>query len=257
MLSTDKKYFFLNGMPRAGNTLLSSILNQNPDIKASANSFTVSLMLRIYNLKSSSEQYDADTELFLNFPDHNSLDNIIKNVIPNYYKDWDCKYIIDRSAVGTKGNLELMKKYFKQPLKIIVLMRKIEDVLSSFLKVLKNKKGTDEEKVNFLMRENGSIHEAVVGAQHLRMLSKYENIAHFIDYVDLINDPEQTIKGIYNFLDIPEYTHRFSNQEQFNINGITYKENIDLHKIKTDKIDMTHHKSLPNNILKKLQGVNA
>jgi len=257
VLSTDKKYFFLSGMPRAGNTLLSSILNQNPDIKTSANSFTVSLMLRIYNLKSSNQQYDADTELFLNFPDHDSLDNVIKNVIPSYYKDWDCKYIIDRSAVGVKSNLEVIKKYIKQPLKIIVLTRKIEDVLSSFLKVSKNVKGTDEEKVKFLMRNNGSIHEAVASTENLRMLSKYENIAHFVDYVDLMNEPEQTIKGIYKFLDIPEYNHRFINLEQFNINGVTYNESIDLHKIKTDKIDMTYHKPLSDNILKNLQGVSA
>ena len=32
-----KKIFFLVGMPRAGNTLLSSILNQNPDIAVTPN----------------------------------------------------------------------------------------------------------------------------------------------------------------------------------------------------------------------------
>ena len=34
-----KKYFFLAGLPRSGNTLLSTILNQNPDLKVSSNSF--------------------------------------------------------------------------------------------------------------------------------------------------------------------------------------------------------------------------
>ncbi len=28
----NKKYFFITGLPRTGNTLLSSLLNQNPDI---------------------------------------------------------------------------------------------------------------------------------------------------------------------------------------------------------------------------------
>ena len=245
-----KKYFFLNGMPRAGNTLLASILNQNPDIKTTANSLTMGLIKKANDLKSLSNlNKDKDTEIFLNFPDHNSLDNVIKNIIPNYYKDWNCKYIIDRSPVGLQGNLELMQKYLGQPIKVIVLMRKIEDVLSSFLKVLKNVKGTDEEKVKNLMRVNGPIHNAVLSTQNL----ENKNIAHFIEYTDLINNPKKVINGIYKFLDIPEYNHRFINLEQLNINGVKYEEDIKLHAIKTDKLYMTHHKPLPDNILKSIR----
>ena len=40
---------------------------------------------------------DGDTELFLNFPDHTSLDNVIENIIPNYYKNWKYKYISYKS----------------------------------------------------------------------------------------------------------------------------------------------------------------
>ena len=35
----EKKYYFLAGLPRAGNTVLSSILNQNSRVQVSANSF--------------------------------------------------------------------------------------------------------------------------------------------------------------------------------------------------------------------------
>ena len=104
-------------------------------------------------------------------------------------------------------------------------MRKIEDVLSSFLKVLKNIKGTDEEKVKNLMRVNGPIHNAVLSTQNL----ENKNIAHFIEYTDLINNPKKVI------------------------NGIKYKEDIKLHTIKTDKLYMTHHKPLSDNILKSIR----
>ena len=36
----NKKFYFLCGLPRAGNTLLTSILNQNPDIACTPNAFT-------------------------------------------------------------------------------------------------------------------------------------------------------------------------------------------------------------------------
>ena len=247
----DKQYFFLNGMPRAGNTLLASILNQNPDMQVTANSLTIGLMHKVNDLKNLNNlENDGDTELFLNFPDHTSLDNVIENIIPNYYKNWKYKYIIERSHIGLKYNLSLIQKYLKQPLKVIILMRKIEDVLSSFLKVLKDKEGTDEKKVKNLMRINGPIHNAVLSTQHLQK-PEYKDITHFVEYFDLVTRPEQTINNIYKFLDVPYYNHRFINLEQFSANGIKYNEDIDLHKIKTDNLSFTKHELLPKSIIEK------
>ena len=42
-----KKYFFLAGLPRCGNTLFSSILNQNPNIKVTANSLLPEIFLAL------------------------------------------------------------------------------------------------------------------------------------------------------------------------------------------------------------------
>ena len=60
--SKDKKIFFLAGFPRAGNTLLTSILNQNPDICCTPNSLTLEIYKEIFLLKK--------TDVFLNYPDH-------------------------------------------------------------------------------------------------------------------------------------------------------------------------------------------
>jgi len=84
----NKKIFFLAGFPRAGNTLLTSILNQNPDIGCTPNSITLEIIKDIFLLK--------QTEVFLNYPDHCSLDNVLDAVYSAYYKDWNFKYIIDR-----------------------------------------------------------------------------------------------------------------------------------------------------------------
>ena len=43
-----KEIFFLEGLPRAGNTLLGSILNQNPDIAVTANSITPDILYNIF-----------------------------------------------------------------------------------------------------------------------------------------------------------------------------------------------------------------
>ena len=46
-----QKFFFLNGLPRAGNTLFASIMNQNPDINTTGNSLIPTLMYGINELK--------------------------------------------------------------------------------------------------------------------------------------------------------------------------------------------------------------
>ena len=108
----NKKIFFLAGFPRAGNTLLTSILNQNPDVCCTANSITLEIMKDVFFLK--------QTDIFINLPDQQSLDNVLDAVYPAYYKDWNFKYIIDRGPAGTTGNLALLKKHFKH-LKIILI----------------------------------------------------------------------------------------------------------------------------------------
>ena len=44
-----KKIFFLLALPRSGNTLFGSIMNQNPDIAVTANSITLEIMKKYKN----------------------------------------------------------------------------------------------------------------------------------------------------------------------------------------------------------------
>ena len=43
-----KKYFYLTGIPRCGNTVLSSILNQNPDLYQTPNSVVPEMLFKLY-----------------------------------------------------------------------------------------------------------------------------------------------------------------------------------------------------------------
>ena len=43
-----KDIFFLHGLPRAGNTVFSSIMNQNPDVAATANSICADMIGELY-----------------------------------------------------------------------------------------------------------------------------------------------------------------------------------------------------------------
>jgi hypothetical protein len=65
----NKQLLFLVAMPRSGNTLFASIMNQNPEIAATANSITLEIMKELFLLK--------QTDVFKNYPDHKSLNNVL------------------------------------------------------------------------------------------------------------------------------------------------------------------------------------
>ena len=122
----DKKIYYLAGLPRAGNTLLGSILNQNPKIKVSPNSILVELIWRLHSIK--------ENQLFLNVPDHQTIDNVIKRTFKHYYDHTDADIIFDRGPWGIPTNLELLKKYYDPDPKFLILNRPLVEVLASFLK---------------------------------------------------------------------------------------------------------------------------
>lgn len=77
-----------------------------------------------------------------------------------------------------------------------------------------------------------------------------------VNYSDLVNNPKNQINKIYKFLNIDTFKHKFENFNQFTANEIQYNDDVltaELHKIKTDKIEMDEIKIedyLPSNIIK-------
>jgi len=232
------KIFFLSAMPRSGNTLFASIMNQNPDVVVTANSITLEIMKDLFFLKR------IDT--FQNFPDHESLNQVMDMVYPAFYKNWSYKYIIDRGPVGTEGNLALMKKHFKQPIKCIVLLRDLMDVLASYIKWFEtepssfiNKQGnTVDEKLSYIMKDEGAVAKELKCIQHL-MKPENRHMAYFFKYDDFVIDPDKYIKEIYQFLEIPYFQHKFIDLDQLMINGIKYNDDFigkNMHTIRTKEI---------------------
>ena len=251
--SPSKKIFFLAGLPRAGNTILTSILNQNPDICCTPNSITLEIMKDLFLLK--------QTDVFQNFPDHKSLDNVLSAVFDNYYKDWKYKYIIDRGPAGTEGNLQLVKKHLDPNIKIIFLVRPILEVLASWIdwanKTPDNylkRVGSPAQACHELMNKDGQIMKELKCMNHLL---KPENKHHvlFVDYDEIVDKPQETINRIYKFLNIPKYKHRFKNFKQIKVNGLKYDDTIfgkDMHTIKTKFLTKTKRnitKVLPQEII--------
>jgi hypothetical protein len=236
-----KEYIFLNSLPRSGNTLLGAIVNQNPQVSVTANSILNDVIYQLQLLK--------NDEIYQNFPDEQSFNNIIKNVFNNYYKDWKAKVIIDRGAWGTPLNLLLLKSIITKP-KFIILYRPVLECLASFIRIEKPK--DIELRCHELMNDNGMIGKNLWSIKNT--ISNKENYIR-INYLDLVTNPVNEINKIYKFLNIDSFKHKFTNFNQFVANKTEYNDSVlkaELHKIKTDKVEIDEIKIknyLPLNII--------
>ena len=233
-LKKNKQLFFLVAQPRSGNTLFASIMNQNPEIACTPNSITLEIMKDLFLLK--------QTDVFQNYPDHRSLDNVLDVVYDTYYKDWPQPIIIDRGPVMTPGNFALMQKHFKRPFKCIVLLRDLMDVLASYMKwytenpdafVNRFNLQTDEEKLGMIMNKDGAVAKDL---EAIKNAFNYPDICHFVKYDDLVAQPEQEIRKVYQFMELPYFNHKFEDLQQVEVNGMKYDDTIvgkNMHNIRS------------------------
>ena len=224
-------------MPRSGNTLFASIMNQNPDLVVTPNSITLEIMKDLFLLKR--------TDVFQNFPDKQSLNNVMDEVYNLYYKYWNYKIIIDRGPVCSPSNLMVMKKHFKQPIRCVVILRDVLDVLASYIKWFETEPSAFingygckniEEKLSQIMNNKGAVAKELMSIQYLL---QHPEMAVFIKYDDLVIDPEKELRKIYTFLNLPYYSHKFTDLDQITVNGLQYDDSIvgkNMHTIRTEKI---------------------
>lgn len=250
----DKQIVFLTGLPRSGTTLLTSILNQNPDIYSSPNSALCQILwdtqLRIFQ----NEQFRA-------FPNYEGALNILNSIASNYYSGRKEKIIIDKCRDwGVPPNQKITRMYINENPKYIIVVRDILEVLSSFLTLL-NKKGQntqyfdgeisyayrslDDARCDFLMKPNGLIDRSLWSVASL--LHPANNVNYcLITYDEIVETPKETLSRIYKFLEVKEYKHDFMNIENLypeddNVYGIN-----GFHKIRPT---ISKKSSNPDNVL--------
>jgi sulfotransferase len=268
MKSTMKKYYFMSGLPRSGSTLLSSILNQNPNIHSGPSSPVVGTMLTLENSLSSDE-------LFLAYPKPEQAGKIISSVIENYYSDVDKPVIIDKNRSWV-NRLHYIPGYFGIEPKILCPVRNLDEILTSFISmhrrnpfdangkinfmdemlIKNNIPLNDENRCEFLSGPGGIIGQSYNGIRQALMQGGVKQI-HFIEYDDLINNSEETMRKIYEFLGEEYFEHDFSKIENIHkerdaeVYGLA-----DMHDVRNtlSKVSADPKEILPESILEKCEG---
>jgi ABC-type proline/glycine betaine transport system substrate-binding protein len=68
----------------------------------------------------------------------------------------------------------------------------------------------DDNRCDYLMCPEGIVDQSLYafGEGFRKGCEKY---MYMVEYNDLVNDPEGTLRGVYKFLEIPEYKHDYKN----------------------------------------------
>ncbi len=209
-----KKLYFLSGLPRSGSTLLGSILSQHPKIQSTPTSPLADLLCHIdFGFSKANIHYTYDK--------NNIQYNTYNSVLENFYNHIEKPCILDKHRAWC-DNVPSIKKFLNQKPKIIATNRRISEILSSYIILLE--KNQSDNFIDAHLRKEGKLittnnrieclwknyisetYSTVIYGIH----NHAENI-HIVNYSDLIENPNQTTSKIYEFLEIEDCKHNFSN----------------------------------------------
>lgn len=237
-----KEINFLTGLPRSGNTVLSAILNQNPDFYSSPLSPLNEMIWHFHHHAMVTDSYHRN-------PNPEALGRSIGGIFQSYYADRKEPIIFDRDKFwGTPGNLRIIKKYVNPNPKIIATVRSIPDILASYVSFSDNAfidkkmieadffplyyQNLEDARCEWLMAPNNDIDKALLSISQALLEENKDNFI-LIEYEDLINNPQDVMKRIYTFLGYKFFNHNFNNivkVEKDDERAINHPENI--HKIR-------------------------
>jgi sulfotransferase len=212
----------LSGLPRTGSTVLTSMLNQHTEIHATTTSpladFIIST-LEQWPLLSKQTSYKPERQ----------LENIIRGIIDGTYKHIDKSTIIDKNRLWPRIS-DVMQSVQQNNPKIICTVRQIPEILSSYILLFDSK----PHQVNFvdehLKSKNITINtknrckllwEVFINHPYKSLMMGYntkQSDMLFLDYNEIVDNGQQTIDKICNFIGIDSYTLNVDNLQPMDEN---------------------------------------
>ena len=219
----DKTYYFMAGLPRAGSTLLSTLLNQNPRFYSGPSSPVLGAMFSLHD-------HFQVNELYTGYPKPDQVYSMVGSVIRHWYSDVEEEVIFDKNRAWT-ARVPFIEGYIGQQAKIVVPVRRIDEILASMLTMIHRnpfKEGqprinfvdenlvknnipiNDENRCNHLLNQGGIVWESL-NAVKLGVEEGHADRFLFVDYNNLVENPQRELNYIYEFLNEEPYEHTFDN----------------------------------------------
>lgn len=220
-------------MPRAGSTLLMNILAQNPEFHSTATSGILDVLFGVRN------QWDTLVEFKAMKPEESEAGKrrVLGGILESYYSNTTQPVIFDKSR-GWLAYIELAEAILQRKVRILVPVRDLRDVLASFEKLFRKTPThqqaqessdyflwqTTEGRCEIWCRANQPVGIAYNRIKDALRRGLADRLC-FVDYQVLTTAPGETMRKIYDFLELPLFKHSFDAVEQ-----VTW-ENDAIHQI--------------------------
>ena len=192
---------FLSGLPRSGSTVLSSLLNQHPQVHSTSTSGLIDIMGAVCTTWESSPSTVAQGA------DKEEAYRMLRSVMESKYENIGKPVVIDKNRGWVNPRImDTLTKVQGRAPKIIATVRSTADCAASFVRV------ANPSDVSEFLRSSPLI-------QHLK--SSYAELKNgydaaprnilFIDYDDLIQSPQKEMDRIHKFLGLDPFEYDFGN----------------------------------------------
>jgi sulfotransferase len=217
-----KKIFFNSSLPRAGSTLISNLIAQNPDFYCTPTSGLADLILNAKNTYAHSQAILAQDKIVM----ENAFLGFCRAGMQGFFNNITTKeFILDKSREWSI-HYNLLNMLNENP-KIVCMVRDVRSVYSSMEKNFRKNPHRENHIQNAPQLVGTTLDKRIniwadgipVGVSMDRLKDCIQQgIAKkmlFIRYEDLMVNPEIEMKRLYEYLGLPYYeAHDFENVSQ-------------------------------------------
>jgi hypothetical protein len=217
----DFKLCTITGLPRTGSTLLSAIFNQHESVHIESSSALSLILMNFY-----ADIYEESTSTNVYLRSGNRLEKTVSSLVPaiinGFYKGVEKPVVIDKSRGWTIPIVsDNVVKHARQDIKFLVLVRPIEEIITSFAGLVEEEERTEEFYRSFF-NANSPIMAPLTDILKMDRNQK-ENVL-FKEYEDLISNPVSFVSEVSDFFELPDFNYSFDNLSSYK------KENDEVHE---------------------------
>lgn len=261
-----KTFHFLSGLHRSGNTIVSALLNQHPEIYVSPLSNLSSVLWGIESEINYSENALRSDQ------NKDRCRRVQASIASTMYSDVEKPIVIDREKDwGHPANIDLAINYVNDRPKIIITVRDIIDVLGSYIDINMERqlleannhnvyslqyKDPVEAVAEYAMRPDGKIQRTMFCIANAIRDTRVD--VHIVEYEHLLDNPQHVMSSIYEFLNVENFYNNFQNISKLEKdNDLINGNNPNLHEIRKSlsRSNKNYKEILPDIIVKRYSGM--
>ena len=228
--------YFISGLPRSGSSLIANILKQNPQIHGE----TVTSLASVFGtLNASWSTFDSNKE----YRNDQAKVGVLGSILEGYYSHIHKPIVFDKDR-GWVPLIAQLENVLQKQVKMIICVRNPAEILTSFERMRKENP-LFFATVDAHLREGSNIAsrayyyagpDGALGLSHRNLKDSivmgYLDRFLFVEYNRFCSSPKSQTKRIYDFFQLPDFTHNFTNIQQNEIYNDLAIGLPNLHKIK-------------------------